>query len=237
MNALERWYFDVPGGMYREFAGIITHFQPKDLALYRELLPQQLEMPELPVVTVFFADYQRVVRPPLNHYHYQEWSATLKGVWCGEAAWYMLAISVTRRIANAAGRYLGFPKYISEITLTKQGDSWIGTAADKGAIDVSLEFSPGLTRPLEAWERELVENEALFKGDALVLVPPGRGPRAQRIHLQHVVTPQWTAVPGMARLKVNPEQNWKGLVPDAGEFAGSYNTFRGGMNLTVLDKR
>lgn len=236
MNALERWYFDVPGGMYREFVGITAHFQPQDVALYRKLLPQQFDMPALPVVTVFFADYLRLVRPPFNHYRYQEWAALLKGVWRDEVAWYVLAISVTGWVAKASGRYLGFPKFISDITLSKQDDSWLGTGVSKEVIDVSLEFYPGLSRPLEVWERELVENESLFKGDALVLVPPSRGPRAQRIHLQHIVTPQWTAVPGMARLKVNPDQNWKGLVPDVGEFAGSYNTFRGGMNLIASGK-
>ncbi len=234
MNALERWYFDVPGGMFREFEGITCHFQPKDTALYRKLLPEQFDMPRQPVVTVFFADYLRVVGWPYKHYRYQEWATILKAAWRGEVAWYMLAITVTKWMANVGGRYLGFPKYISDVTLSKRGDNWLGTGMNKGVAEVSLEFCPGVSRPLEDWERELVENESFFKGDGLVLVPPGRGPRAQRIHLKHVVPPQWKAVPGMARLHTDPGQIWAGLAPEAGEFAGSWNTFRGGINLIAV---
>jgi hypothetical protein len=33
MNIFERIFFDQPGGMFREFDGLTTHFEPKDPAL------------------------------------------------------------------------------------------------------------------------------------------------------------------------------------------------------------
>jgi hypothetical protein len=40
MNFLEHIYFEQRGGMFREFEGLMTHFEPKDISLYRKLLPK-----------------------------------------------------------------------------------------------------------------------------------------------------------------------------------------------------
>jgi len=61
MNILERMIFEPRGGMYREFEGLTTHLEPKDLVLYRKLLPESFSIPNLPIITVFVADYLRVV--------------------------------------------------------------------------------------------------------------------------------------------------------------------------------
>lgn len=53
MNLLERMVFEPQGGMFREFEGLTAHFEPKDVALYRRLLPEQFAMPLRPIVTIF----------------------------------------------------------------------------------------------------------------------------------------------------------------------------------------
>jgi hypothetical protein len=230
MNILERMIFEPRGGMFREFEGLTTHFEPKDPSLYRKLLPEPFAMPSRPVVTTFVADYVRVVPWPLTRY--QEWSILLKSEWKGEEGWYSITMPVTKRIAMMGGRYLGFSKYIAdEITLARSGESRVATAKYKGVIQLALEFHPGTTRQLALWEKELAENESLFKGDSHQLIPPGRGPRVQKITLHHVTQPHWSPEHGMIRVQVDPSESWAGLVPDEGEFPGTYNHFIGGINL------
>jgi hypothetical protein len=232
MNLLERMYFDVGRGMFREFEGLTTHFQPKDRSLYRKLLPEPFGVPRRPIVTVFVADYLRVVRWPWTRYRYQEWCVLLKSEWKGAEAWYTVTIPVSRWIAKVSGRYLGFPKYVAdEITLTRSGETRVAMAKYKGVVQLELEFCPGTARQLAPWEKELADNKSFFKGDAHVLVPPGQGRRAQRIILRHVTQPKWSPVHGMIRVRVDPSESWSGLVPDEGEFPGTYNRFTGGMNL------
>lgn len=230
MNLFERLIFEPRGGMYREFEGLMTHFEPKDPALYRKLLPEPFEVPAQPIVMVFVADYLRL--KPWYNPRYQEWAVLLKDEWKGKPGWYCVTIPVTRWLAMVGGRYLGFPKYIAdEIILSKSGEGRIATAKYKGAVQLSLEFHPGITRQLAPWEKALLDDESFFKGGAHLLVPPGQGPRAQEIGLRHVTQPKWSPEPGMIHLKVDPGETWAGLVPDEGEFPGAYNHFIGGFNL------
>jgi hypothetical protein len=230
MNLIERMIFEPRGGMFREFVGLTTHFEPKDVSLYRNLLPAQFAMPNQPVVAIFLADYIRVFPYPMTRY--QEWSALLKTEWRGEAGWYSVTMPVTSWVAMAGGRYLGFPKFIvEEISLEKNRESFSASAKYKDSTQLALEFHRGLTRPLTSWEKELIENESFFKGNTHQLVPPGRGPRAQKIIIRHVVDPKWSPEIGMMRIEVDPGESWKGLVPDAAEFPGTYNHFIGGFNL------
>ena len=232
MSILDRLVFEPRGGMFREFEGLTTHFEPKDPSLYRKLLPQPFGIPSRPVVTVFVADYQRVIPWPMTRY--QEWSVLLKSEWKGEVGWYSLTMPVTKWVAMVGGRYLGFPKYIAdEIAMAKRGHSYTAIAKHTGVVQLMLEFHPSATRLLAPWEKELAENESFFKGDAHQLVPPGRGPRAQKIILRHVVQPKWSPQHGMLHVRVDPRQSWAGLVPDEREFPGTYNHFTGGINLNA----
>ena len=230
MNVLERLIFEPRGGMFREFEGLSTQFEPKDPSLYRKLLPEPFAMPSQPVVMIFVADYVRVVPWPMTRY--QEWSILLKSKWNGEEGWYSVTMPVTKWVAMSGGRYLGFPKYVAdEITLARREETRVATAKYKGVVQLAIEFHPGTTRELAPWEKELAENESFFKGDAHQLVPPGRGPRAQKIILRHVTQAKWSPEQGMIHVRVDPSESWAGLVPDEGVFPGTYNHFNGGINL------
>jgi hypothetical protein len=61
MNFIEHLIFEPRGGKVREFEGLTTHFEPKDFTLYRKLLPAAFSMPDQPIVTIFIADYVRLV--------------------------------------------------------------------------------------------------------------------------------------------------------------------------------
>lgn len=231
MNAFERMIFEPRGGMFREFEGLNTHFKPRDLSLYRELLPEQLAIPSQPVVTIFVADYLQVFPWPIVT-RYQEWSVLLKSEWKGEEGWHSVTMPVTKRGAMFGGRYLGFPKYIvDEISIVRGEKTYLATARFKSAEQLALEFRPSLTRPLTEWEKELADNVSFFKGDVFQLVPPGQGPRMQKIVLHNVVPPKWAPELGTVSVRVGPSESWAGLVPEKGEFPGTYNHFIGGINL------
>jgi hypothetical protein len=231
MNILERLFFESRGGMYREYEGLTTHFEPKDYSLYRALLPQALGMPNQPVVTIFVADYLRVVPWPSTRY--QEWAVLLRCEWRGEMGWYCVTMPVSKWLPMAGGRYLGFPKYVAdEITLTRSGENRAATAKYRGVVQVALEFKPGTTRQLAPWEKELAEDVTFFKeGDLYLLVPPGRGPRTRKITLCDVTEPKWSPEHGMIRVRVDPSESWAALVPDEDPFPGTYNHFIGGANI------
>lgn len=233
MNILERMIFEPRGGMYREFEGLTTHLEPRDLSLYRKLLPEPFAIPSRPLVTIFVADYIRVVPWPSTRY--QEWSVLLKSEWKGEEGWYSVTMPVTKWITMAGGRYLGFPKYIAdEITLTRKGETRVATAKYKGLVQLALEFKPGATRQLAPWEKQLAENISFFKGNVHLLVPPGRGPRAQKVILRHVTEPKWSPEHGMIRVRVDPSESWARLIPNEGPFSGTYNHFIGGANIVAV---
>jgi hypothetical protein len=230
MNMFERIIYDPRRGMYHEFEGLNTHFEPKDPALYRKLLPEPLAMPSQPVVTVFAADYLHVTPWPMIRY--QEWSVLVKSLLNGEEGWYCLTMPVTTRVALYGGRYLGFPKYLAnKITLARSEETCIATGKYRDIVEVTLEFQPGITRPLVAWEKELAENVSFFKGDIHLFVPPGRGPRLQKIIFRHVVPPIWSPINGMVCIRAGSSEPWAGLIPDEGKFPGTYNHFKGGFNL------
>jgi hypothetical protein len=231
MNFLERIIFAPRGGKFREFEGLMTHFEPKDVTLYRNLLPEAFSMPNRPLVTIYVADNLRLIPWPMTHY--QEWAVLLKSDWNGEEGWYPVTMPVTRWLAMSAGRYLGFPKYIAdEITLVRNNETRVAYARYKNRTQLTLEFHPGLTRQLTPWEKELAGDESFFKENIFhTLVPPGRGPRAQKIIIRHIISPKWSPQDGMLQVQVDPGESWKGLVPDISEFPGTYNHFIGGFNL------
>ena len=230
MNLLERILFHPIGGQFREFVGLTTHIEPRDINLYRSLLPQPFELPDHPLVTIFLADYLWV--SPWPFARYQEWSVLLKCRYAQQEEWYPITMPVTSGIAMRGGRHLGFPKYVVDrISLSEEGDNFRGSAIHQGTLQIELGFRPDHTRPLVAWEKELANNPSFFKGDCFCLVPPGIGPRIQKIKLVHVIPPIWAPRHGMLTVRVSPDEPWAGLLPEPGPFPGTYNHFIGGINL------
>jgi len=230
VNAFERLIFEQPRGMYREFQGLTTHFEPKDLSLYRKLLPDRFSMPDHPLVGFFAADYLRVYPWPMIPY--REWAVLLKNEIQGETGWYALTLPVTSWVSYIGGRYLGFPKYItSEISFETKDDVWTVISIHRGITRLTLKFHRGIPRSLAPWEKLLMDDPSFFKGNTHQLVPPEKGPRAQKIIFKNEIEPSWSPLPGMITVQVDRSESWAGLVPDEAVFPGSYNYFRGGANL------
>lgn len=86
--------------------GIFTAFEPGDLELYREILPENFSMPERPVVSLVNLDYNQA-NPVVR---YKEGMVFLKGVGAdGEEAWYVHSMPVETWLMLVMGR-LGIPQ-------------------------------------------------------------------------------------------------------------------------------
>jgi len=232
MSSFKRIIFEPPGGMFREFMGVNAIVEPKDSSLYERFLPKPFAMPNQLVMLIFVADYIKVFPWPMTRY--QEWAVLLKCMWSGKEGWYVVTMPVTKWVPMKGGRHLGFPKYIAnEITLIKHGEGWKAQSKYKGVLQLSIEFTPGITRQLVQWEEEFLSDKSFFRGNTYLLVPPGHGPKAQKVSLDHVVSPIWSPELGMVHIGVDQSEAWKGLLPAGNSFPGTCTHFKGGINLVA----
>lgn len=232
MNIIDRILFQPPGGQFREYIGINTFFEPNDLSLYQKLIPRQFSMPQIPIVMIFTVDYQNFVGWRLGQY--QEWGVRLRCVYNSVEGWYCITMPVTKKASMDGGRKIGFPKSIMDsLSLTQNDRGWVAEGMNKGQLRIRLNFSRGLTSQPSAWEKILLDDETFFKqGESFQLVPPSQGPTVYRIHLEHVVPPQWSPENGMVEIIVDPNEPWAGLIKEGNTYFGSFNHFKGGASLT-----
>ncbi len=101
--------------MYKEFDGIMLFYTPKDMAAYRELLPQVFDLPDQPLVEVFDIDYYKMA--PWSLEPYREVAVFLLAKYKGEEIWHCITMPVTSDKARIGGiKNLGYPKVLAEIT-------------------------------------------------------------------------------------------------------------------------
>ena len=219
-------------GVWQDFHGIVTAVEPADLGLYRELLPAEMDMPEQPAVGVFILDYVTVVPYPMKPY--LEGALAIRCEYDGEVGFYTVTMPVDSSAARDGGRSIGFPKYLAELTLGQNGESWKGVVTHEGVVRMSLEFTPGLTRELEPFEEELfagglprLETTIFQKGPIEDLSV--EGPDLYRITLIDKVPANWLSIQGMVKIYISPDDPWAGLI-DSGALppVGMFQLFTGG---------
>jgi hypothetical protein len=218
-------------GQWQDFPGIFTAIEATDLELYRKILPKEFEMPDRPVVAMFIVDYVIVVPWPMTPY--LEGAVALSCKYKGQDTWHVITMPVTKKVACIGGRLLGFPKYVAdEITLKKDGDNWKAKVTHEGVTRMSLEFTPGRTRELTPYEKDVMEGPIMrLEGEIYQLVPPEVGPAIKRIHMEYVVPSNWETNPGMVKITISPDDPWSGLFPQGIVSPGSYQRFTGGNNI------
>jgi hypothetical protein len=221
-------------GMFRQFHGVFTAVEPANLELYRSLLPQPLEMPKRPMVSIFVVDYVKVFPWPMTRY--QEAAVSLRCKYNGEEGWHVKTMPVTKSVPNWGGRGLGFPKYVADmITLQSSGQSWKGEVKQAGETKLALEFTSENMRKLTADEEELMKSRAnQLKEPIFLFVPPDKGPILQKVMVVQKVDPQWKAKQGMVKITIAPKEPWAGLVPDGTKAPGLFQEFTGGAILVPI---
>jgi hypothetical protein len=215
-------------GTWQDFHGIFTVVEPADLELYRELLPAELEMPDHPMVGVFIVDYVVVVPCPMRPY--LEGALGIRCKYNGEDGWHTVTMPLNDVVAREGGRSIGFPKYLADVTMTQSGENWEGVVTHEGVVRMSLEFTPGLTRPLEPFEEEILAGGLpRLETTIFQVVPPGEGPDLYRITLSDKVPANWESTQGMIEIYISPDDPWAGLIdPGALAPAGMFQMFTGG---------
>jgi hypothetical protein len=218
-------------GMFREFHGINLVVETKNVKLYESMLPKPLQMPERPMVIVYIAKFTSVWPWPMTPY--LEGSVILRCKHNGVDGWHVKTMPVTTYVANSGGRMMGFPKYIAdEITLRQEGDGWRGEVILKGKSVLSIMYRQGLTRPLAAWEKALIDSGAFhFDEPIFLFVPPDKGPRLQRVMLEKIKQEHWKTELGTARTVIDKNEPWAGLVSDDKDAMAVFQQFTGGRTL------
>jgi len=232
------FFFKPKGGMYREFQGIKMIAEPKDISLYRSLLPEQFSMPKHPSVFFFIADYLKVATWPFKILpwrmtRYQEGAVFLRSLFKQEEGWFCLTMPISSWPSMAPGRYfLGFPKYVvNKITLEKKDDNWHGIINYKNKQILGLKFEPGIKRNLNPWEKQILDKEAFFEDFAYLLYPAEKGPTINKVCLKEVIPSQWSPELGMVEVNISPDTFWADLIATDTPYPGMYNYFIGSNNL------
>jgi hypothetical protein len=181
-------------------------FPPADLALYRSLLPSQLDMPDEPLVVMTVANYYDVTLPLVP---YREGYVLLQCKYQGRTGWYTYTMPVDDETANAGGRAIGFNKYVAdEITLEEQDGVWTGRVVYEGRTVMEITLTP---------EGEPVE--VTGAGEEVVLfnlLPPGEGPGLIEVNSNRLGEQTTVTTSGSATVKADAGQPWAGLLDPEG---------------------
>jgi hypothetical protein len=232
------FFFRPLGGMYRQFHGIKLIAEPKDMSLYRDLLPKQFLLPRQPLVFIFIADYLKVATWPFKIFpwkmsRYQEAGVFVRGIYQEVEGWFCISMPISTWLTMALGRYtMGFPKYVVDnISLENKDGNWLGLVKHKDQITLRLEFVTGINRNLAIWEGKILYNKAFFEDITYLMFPAEKGPDINKIWIEEVVSPKWSPELGMVKVTVSSDTPWAGLVDTGSTYPGMYNYFIGGNNL------
>jgi hypothetical protein len=215
-------------GQFQELVGLAAYYEPPSLEAYRHCLPDVFAVPDEPLIMAVVIDYLRVSPWPFSRYG--ESALLLKTEYHGRQGWFPLIMPVTTWIARQGGHHLGFPKFVTPtIELIDEGAAaWASASGQRGGpFSLEMRFTPGLMRPLRAWEERVIGEPALFGLPFHVLKPAGVGPDASEVRFDHVKPPHWESRAGMIELRGHEEA----LIPSGAPVLGCVHRFRGGMNL------
>ncbi len=192
---------------------------PEDLELYRRLLPQQFDLPDLPLVWVSIVDNTEVGPWPLTPY--QLGFISLHCAYRGEEGFHPLTMPENKWVPIWAGRTMGYPKYMAHrISLERVGEGWRGEVVRKGASRLLLEFSPEKTEPPD-WVKEGTHPEL---GPIFNLNPPGKGPRVQTVRtiVPEGAKPRQEVVEGTVVATIGASEPSWGLLKPGSTLYGTY---------------
>jgi hypothetical protein len=215
-------------GQFQELVGLAAYYEPPSLEAYRHCLPAVFAVPRQPLIMAVVIEYLRVAPWPFSRHG--ESALLLKTDYHGREGWFPLIMPVSTLIARLGGHHLGFPKFVTpSIELIDEGDAVRAKASGQrgGPFSLEMRFTPGLPRPLRAWEEEIVGEPALFQWPFHVLKPVGVGPNVSEVRFDHVKPPHWESQPGMIQLRGHEEA----LIPSGAPVLGCLHRFHGAMNL------
>ena len=137
-------------GIWREHHGIFAALVPTDLDLYRSLLREPLEMPEMAALGFYVVDYLQCISvKPYPEIFYQEATIALRCKHLGKEGWFIKTMPVAGQnifaeLTPMGGVFVGFPKYIADkINLEPLNGGWRGEVTHGGDTRLCLEWTRG----------------------------------------------------------------------------------------------
>ena len=222
-------YYDyIKRGMFRRFHGIFTIAVPADLDLYRSLLRKPLEMPERPIVGLFFIQYFNTKPWPMGPY--KEYTLALRCKHNDEVGWHVKTMPVDKFVPVNGWWLQGWPKYVADdISFEPSNGGWQGAVTHKGDNKVTMRFTPGVSRELDPWEQEFLESGAAQLNEPLYNWEPApSGPVLLRVMLEQVMVPEWQSELGTTTITIGTSEPWAGLIPPGAQLVSLYQRYKGG---------
>ena len=208
---------------YHGQRGITAVFQPTDSVLYRQLLPAAFEMPDSLQVIVTVVNYYNV-SSPLVPYH--EGFVMLACKYQGVAGVYTLTMPIDDKLANDAGRSIGFNKYMADsIQLTDSSGIWNGEVIYQGRSVMRIVFSPqGAASSRSSSDPGM---------PAFNLTPPGVGPQVLEVNFSLKGSQLITTTPGSAVVTADPGEAWGPLLQGAALVSAQFEERTGNWTLVA----
>lgn len=170
-------------------------------ALYRSLLPKNLEMPEVPQIMLYFINNAKMAFPNLNPY--LEGGILIRANFPNyKGGWHVLNMAVDDQMALNAGIGVGYPKYISDVLrLDETKDGWEGQVKhdDNYIFDFSFTFKDAIV----PWK------DTIHLWDPFYL-PLKRFPRLYIIEVKKTQK-KWEMRLGIAKIKITTNEVWGDL--------------------------
>lgn len=172
--------------IWEEFDGIFVIEEPDNLDKYESLLPESLNMPKVPMVGMFCADYFNTEHWPitLTKYlgPYQESAIFITCEYNGKEGWYCPYMAVTTEAALIGGHRLGYPKILADqILFNKLEEGWTGSTIVDDVEHLGLQFTIHPQDSLQKYSPTKVDfingneiSDLLFT--TILLKPPAEGP-------------------------------------------------------------
>lgn len=121
---------------YLESDGIFIYYETEEKELYRQLLPEEFDMPDRLLVYSFISDFYKM---DAQTEPYKEASIFLLGKYNNKEIWHCIYMPVTSRESMMAGKHrLGLPKTMGEIDFLRADTAYRATLTDENNCKVSL---------------------------------------------------------------------------------------------------
>jgi uncharacterized protein (DUF362 family) len=205
---------------YQGQHGITAVYETSNSALYRQLLPEQFQMPERLRIIVSVVSYDIVTQPLVP---YLEGFVMLACIYEGQDSLYTVTMPVDDQTACDAGIYLGFPKYMADfIDLVDSGGFYTGRVIYRGNTALGLAFEPS-----DSTVTYRTSNPGL---SCVNLRSSAMGPQVLAVNTTGTMVVQTTR--GTASVIVDPSEPWAPLLDGATLIGAQLDRISGNWHLT-----
>lgn len=206
---------DITAGYEKNFHCLMTAVEPRDLELYKTLLPDHPDftMPDQPLVG-FYVFY--VYIPSLS---FVEGGITIRVKYKGQEGWTLIfnTVEKTEGLIYTSARASGFPKFkVDDISFRPTDNGWQADITKDGRSWLALNFTPGgLPGGLASWQDDFLAGRQYTLSDPLyLLVPPRKGPYAYQYDTAVLAgTGGRKYEAGMVTVTTQLNEPWAGLLP------------------------